>query len=59
MQPDYFGATKGTTTDGTPIGNLAYASVCFVIASAAVFSVARPATFRGVPQEMSRWASRS
>jgi hypothetical protein len=57
--PDYFGATNGTTTDGTPIGNLAYASVCFVIAAATVFSVALPATFRGVPQEMSRSASRS
>jgi hypothetical protein len=57
--PGYRSATNGRTTDGTPTGNLAYASICFVIAAAAVFSVARPATFRGAPQEMSRSASPS
>jgi len=56
--PDYFGATNGITTDGTPIGNLAYASMCFVIAAAAVFSVARPTTVTGVSQGMFRSASR-
>jgi hypothetical protein len=56
--PDYFGATNGTTTDGTPIGNLVYASVCFVIAAAAVSSVAWPTTFRGAPRGMSHSASR-
>lgn len=34
--PDYFAATRGTTADGTPTGNLAYAAVCFVVAALAV-----------------------
>ena len=32
--PEYFGAVDGVTSDGTPIGNLAYAAVCFVVAAA-------------------------
>jgi len=43
--PDYFGATSGTTSDGTPIGNLAYATVCFLIAAAAVYSSVRSPAF--------------
>jgi formate hydrogenlyase subunit 3/multisubunit Na+/H+ antiporter MnhD subunit len=38
--PEYFGATDGITADGTPLGNLVYATACFVVAAAAVFSVA-------------------
>jgi hypothetical protein len=34
--PEYFGAVDGVTSDGTPIGNLAYAAVCFVVAAACV-----------------------
>jgi hypothetical protein len=56
--PDYFGATNGTTTDGTPTGNLAYASVCFVIAAAAVYSAARAPALRGALPGTSRSASR-
>jgi hypothetical protein len=37
--PDFFTATPGTTADGTPTGNLAYASICFVVATLAVCSV--------------------
>jgi hypothetical protein len=37
--PDYFSATNGRTTDGTPTGSLAYASVCFVIAAVGVYGV--------------------
>lgn len=37
--PDYFGATRGVTAGGTPTGNLAYASLCFVVAAIAVASV--------------------
>jgi hypothetical protein len=56
--PDYFGATNGSTADGTPIGNLAYAAVCFGIAAVAVYRVARAPTFRGAPRGTSRLASR-
>jgi hypothetical protein len=34
--PDYFGAVDGITSDGTPIGNLGYAAVCFVVAALCV-----------------------
>jgi hypothetical protein len=34
--PDYFGAVNGVTDDGTPIGNLGYAAVCFVVAALCV-----------------------
>jgi hypothetical protein len=34
--PDYFGAVDGITSDGTPIGNLGYAAVCFVLAALCV-----------------------
>ena len=37
--PAYYEATNGVTRDGTPIGNVAYATVCFVVATLAVFSV--------------------
>lgn len=37
--PAYFGAARGITADRTPTGNLAYASICFVIAAVAVGSV--------------------
>jgi hypothetical protein len=36
---DYFAARRGTTSDGTPIGNLAYAAVCLVLAALAVHGV--------------------
>ena len=36
--PDYFGAVDGVTNDGTPIGNLAYATGCFVVAALCVFA---------------------
>jgi hypothetical protein len=36
----YFGPTDGITADGTPVGNLAYAAACFVVAVRAVASVA-------------------
>ena len=36
---DYFTATNGTTSDGTPTGNLAFATACFVVAALAVYSV--------------------
>lgn len=39
--PAYFSAARGVTADGTPTGNLAYASICFVIAAVAVGSVSR------------------
>jgi hypothetical protein len=55
--PGYLGATNGTTAEGTPIGNLAYASVCFVIAAAAVYSVALPLTVRDALPGRSRSAS--
>lgn len=52
--PAYFGAVDGITADGTPIGSLAYAGVCFVAAAlcvTAVLSVRRrsasAATVRG------------
>jgi hypothetical protein len=57
--PDYFSETHGSTTDGTPIGSLVYASVCFVIATVAIYSVTRAPILRGVPQGTSRWAGRS
>lgn len=56
--PDYVSAANGITTHGTPIGNLAYAAVCFVVAAVAVYSAAWPPGFRGAPQETSRSASR-
>jgi hypothetical protein len=37
--PEYFAATDGITTDGTPVGNLAYAATCFVAAAVVVYSV--------------------
>lgn len=37
--PDYLGATGGVTAEGTPTGNLAYASICFAVAAIAVISV--------------------
>jgi hypothetical protein len=43
---DYFTARRGTTPDGTPTGNMAYAVVCFVIAALAVYGVS---TKRGGP----------
>jgi hypothetical protein len=36
--PAYFGAADGMTGDRTPIGNLAYAAVCFVVASLCVIA---------------------
>ena len=36
--PDYFGAVDGVTNDGTPIGNLAYATGCFAVAAVGVFA---------------------
>jgi hypothetical protein len=39
--PDYYSAVHGVTADGTPTGNLAYASVCFAIAAIAVIGVSR------------------
>jgi hypothetical protein len=38
--PAYFGATDGITGDGAPVGNLGYATACFVAAALAVLSVA-------------------
>lgn len=38
---DYLNAVHGVTTSGTPTGNLAYASICFAIASIAVIVVSR------------------
>jgi hypothetical protein len=37
--PDYAGAIEGTTNSGTPIGNVAYATLCFVIAGYCVVGV--------------------
>ena len=37
--PGYFGAVHGVTADGTPTGNLAYASLCFAVAALAVIGV--------------------
>ena len=37
--PDYAGAIDGTTSSGTPIGNVAYATVCFVFAGYCVVGV--------------------
>lgn len=37
--PDYFTATHGTTADGRPTGNLAYASICFGVVTLAVCTV--------------------
>jgi hypothetical protein len=56
--PGYLGATNGTTAEGLPIGNLAYASVCFVIAAVAVYSVSLPPTVRDALPGRSRSASR-
>ena len=36
---DYFTATQGITADGTPTGNLLYATICFVITALAVYRV--------------------
>lgn len=36
--PDYFGARDGFTSDGTPVGSLLYASVCFVVAAILVIA---------------------
>lgn len=36
--PAYFSAVDGVTRDGTPIGNLAYAAVCFVVAALCLFA---------------------
>ena len=41
--PEYFGASDSITTDGTPIGNLAYATTCVVVAAVAVYSVSTTA----------------
>jgi hypothetical protein len=37
--PEYLSAGRGVTTDGTPTGNLAYASICFALAAVAVLVV--------------------
>jgi hypothetical protein len=37
--PDYAGAIDGMTSSGTPIGNVAYATVCFVFAGYCVVGV--------------------
>ncbi|WP_207840474.1 hypothetical protein [Williamsia soli] len=36
--PDYFGARDGFTSDGTQVGSLLYASVCFVVAAILVIA---------------------
>ncbi|WP_405181837.1 hypothetical protein OG225_17295 [Nocardia sp. NBC_01377] len=38
--PDYFDATAGRTSDGTPTGNLLYAAVCIVLAALCVAAAA-------------------
>ena len=45
---DYFTATHGTTAEGTPTGSLTYASLCFVIATLAIWSVST----KGGPQSV-------
>ncbi len=40
--PAYFGATRGITADGTPVGNLLYAAASFIVAALAVVSVSLP-----------------
>ncbi len=40
LGPSYFGATGGITDDGTPIGNLIYATLCLVIAAMCVAAAA-------------------
>lgn len=37
--PQYFAAVNGITDDGTPVGNLAYATASFVVATLAVYAV--------------------
>ena len=37
--PQYIGASDGITADGTPVGNLPYATASFVVAALAVYSV--------------------
>ena len=54
--PDYFGAVDGVTGDGTPIGNLAYAAVCFAVAALCVFAAVtakRPAPAPALPLDVS------
>ena len=40
--PDYFGAVDGITDDGTPIGNLGYAGLCFMVAALCVLAAVTP-----------------
>lgn len=37
--PSYFGAAGGITADGTPVGNLVYATACFVAVAVVVYGV--------------------
>lgn len=39
--PEYFGARDGITADGTPVGNLPYATTAFLAAALAVLSVVK------------------
>jgi hypothetical protein len=50
--PDYAGAIDGTTSSGTPIGNVAYATLCFVFAGYCVVGVST-VTKRGQQRQVS------
>lgn len=47
--PAWFGAVDGITSDGTPVGNVYYAALVFVIAAMAVYSVATTSGARVTP----------
>lgn len=48
--PDYFGAVDGITADGTPVGSLAFATVCFAVAASSVAMSLRTGRGRaGIP----------
>jgi hypothetical protein len=49
--PAYFGAVNGVTDDGTPVGNLPYATVSFALAALAVLSVATEKAPESVAEE--------
>jgi hypothetical protein len=57
--PDYAGAIDGTTSSGTPIGNVAYATLCFVFAGYSVVGVSTVERRGAGPIERARPAVRA
>jgi len=55
--PQYFGAANGVTADGTPVGNLAYAAVCFALAALTLIAALSTAT-SSRPAAQEQWIAR-